>query len=128
MSMFSYFFSVIFLVLTIHIVYVYCVYVLCILIHRDNGVFGAILSQFVARRIKFLQSRYLRIGGWKEGDDDPTSKIARKRIEGLQFSQQVRQLLTILDGEMRRAEIMKVLKFKDRVFFTDSYLRPCLKI
>jgi len=83
-----------------------------------------------------LQSRYLIVGGWEGGEGDPTSSPTSNptsttrcpKVEGLQLSQQVRRLLSVLEGEMTRAAVMKALKLKDRVTFTNSYLSPSLKI
>ena len=85
-----------------------------------------------------LQSRYLIVGGWRGPNDptsnvatptsNPTSKSALPKAAGPQFSQQVRRLLVVLDGEMTRAVIMKALTLKDRVTFGNSYLGPALKI
>ena len=38
----------------------------------------------------------------------------------------VRQLIAVLDGEMSRAKLMKVLELKDRRHFTRTYLQPGL--
>ena len=78
-----------------------------------------------------LQSRYLIVGGWKgpgTPTSNPTSKSVLPKSVGPQFSQQVRRLLDVFDGEMARAAIMKALTLRDRVTFGNSYLGPALKI
>ena len=83
-----------------------------------------------------LKSRYLLVGGWQDDGRDPasnpasnpTSKKASQAPLKLRLSPQVRRLLTVIDGEMTRAALMKALGLKDRVTFTNSYLSPCLKI
>ena len=82
-----------------------------------------------------LQSRYLLVGGWNESNDptsnptsNPTSTDSRGKVNGLKFSHQVGRLLSVMDGEMSRAVIMKELGLKDRVTFVASYLGPALKV
>ena len=82
-----------------------------------------------------LMSRYLVIGGWK-GDictptSTPTSKDATptsRQVPRLALSDAVRRLLSTLDGDMTRGDIMKALKLKDRSSFLEFYLSPALKI
>ena len=59
---------------------------------------------------------------------NPTSKKAVQSPVKLRLSSQVRRLLSIIEGEMTRATLMKALGLKDRVTFMNSYLSPCLKI
>ena len=54
-----------------------------------------------------------------EASSNPTSSQ--------QVTQQVRDLLNALNGEMTRLEIMTSLKLKDRVNFTKNYLKPALE-
>lgn len=83
-----------------------------------------------------LQSRYLIVGGWQGDASDPTSNPTSSPTSdavphhaiGLQLSEQVRRLVSSIEGEMTRAAIMKTLKLKDRVTFVERYLGPCLKI
>ena len=83
-----------------------------------------------------LKSRYLLVGGWQDDDRDPTSnptsnptskKVVQSPVK-LRLSSQVRRLLSVIEGEMTRATLMKALGLKDRVTFMNSYLSPCLKI
>ena len=45
-----------------------------------------------------------------------------------QVTPQVNQLLSVLDGEMSRSELMNLLDLKDRVNFKQVYLDPALAL
>ena len=105
-----------------------------------------------------LMSRYLVIGGWKGDTCSPTcsstcsptctptSKVATptstptskvvtptcthtsKPVPKLALSEAIRRILSELDGEMTRGQIMTKLKLRDRSSFLEFYLSPALRI
>jgi ATP-dependent DNA helicase RecG len=44
----------------------------------------------------------------------------------LQVTPQVRRLITVVNVEMKRAEMMEGLDLKDRMHFTNEYMQPAL--
>ena len=86
-----------------------------------------------------LMSRYLVIGGWT-GDactptSNPTSKAATptsnptsNTVLKLALSDTMKRLLSALDREMTRGQIMTKLQLKDRSSFLEFYLSPALRI
>ena len=86
-----------------------------------------------------LMSRYLVIGGWT-GDactptSNPTSKAATptsnptsNTVPKLALSDTMKRLLSALDREMTRGQIMTKLQLKDRSSFLEFYLSPALRI
>jgi len=89
-----------------------------------------------------LMSRYLVIGGWTDDTSTPTSNATTptstptsnsatptsKSVPKLALSEAIRRILSELDGEMTRGQIMAKLRLRDRSSFLESYLSPALRI
>lgn len=58
----------------------------------------------------------------------PTCTHTSKPVPKLALSEAIRRILSELDGEMTRGQIMTKLKLKDRSSFLESYLSPALRI
>lgn len=66
-------------------------------------------------------------------DDDRTSFLIRLPVHQQapqeatpQVTPQVQRLVTVVRGELSRAEIMNALDLKDRMHFANEYLQPAL--